>query len=239
MKTKVCSKCGRDLPLDKYGNDKKKIDGLNIYCRECVNEKSKRYRINNKDKRKETLKRYSIKNKDKIAEYNKKYLLENPDKRKETIARYYDSNKTKLKLKSKEYREENSDRVYAWNKKWKSENKDKVNIYSNRRKAKKNLLPSSFSAEQWNQVKSDFNNKCAYCGEELPLEQEHFIAVNKGGEFTINNIVPSCRCCNGSKNDKDFFLWYPEYKFYSKERKEFILTYLNYKEGSQQLKMNI
>ena len=91
--------------------------------------------------------------------------------------------------------------------------------------------------KQWNYIKGKFNNKCAYCGEEKLLEQEHFIPVNKGGEYTSNNIIPACKHCNSSKQDSNFFEWYPKQDFYSKEREEFILNHLGYKEDKQQLKI--
>lgn len=58
------------------------------------------------------------------------------------------------------------------------------------------------------QIKKYFNNRCAYCGKELPLQQDHFIALSKGGEYSKNNIVPSCQSCNGSKGAKEFETWY-------------------------------
>mgnify|MGYP003489420683 CR=1 FL=1 len=77
-------------------------------------------------------------------------------------------------------------------------------------------------------IKLEFNNKCAYCGKEKPLSQEHFVALSKGGEFTINNIIPSCQNCNSSKRATDFFEWYPKFKHYSKKREQIILKFLNY-----------
>jgi len=33
--TKVCPKCGRELPLSEFNKDKSRKDGLNVYCKEC------------------------------------------------------------------------------------------------------------------------------------------------------------------------------------------------------------
>ena len=51
---------------------------------------------------------------------------------------------------------------------------------------------------------------CAYCGEEKILHKDHFVPLSKGGEFTHNNVVPSCACCNVSKSNNDFFEWYEQ-----------------------------
>lgn len=36
METKVCSKCGRELPIDHFWKDARAKDGLNGRCVECV-----------------------------------------------------------------------------------------------------------------------------------------------------------------------------------------------------------
>ena len=103
------------------------------------------------------------------------------------------------------------------------------------RKARLHNLPSTLTTIEWQSIKSTFNNRCVYCGEEKPLVQEHFIPLSKGGEYTSNNIIPSCSFCNGSKFNKDFFKWYPKFKYYSIKREQIILKYLNYKNNNQQL----
>ena len=87
--------------------------------------------------------------------------------------------------------------------------------------------------EQWMKIKQDFNFKCAYCGEELLLTMEHFVALNKGGEYTKENIIPVCGSCNFSKCDREFEEWYHRQEFYSKKRESFIYKYLGYKHNQQ------
>ena len=71
------------------------------------------------------------------------------------------------------------------------------------------------------------------------LHQEHFIPLSKGGEYTHNNIIPACKSCNSSKQDTDFFEWYPTYEEYNEEREQFILEYLGYIEDTQQLTLEV
>jgi hypothetical protein len=70
--------------------------------------------------------------------------------------------------------------------------------------------------------------KCKQCGKEEKLTQDHFKALSNNGEYTKNNIIPACINCNSSKNDADFFAWYPKQSFYSKKQELKILKYLNY-----------
>lgn len=94
----------------------------------------------------------------------------------------------------------------------------------------------ALSESQWNRALESFNNTCAYCGaRDKRLQQEHFIPLSKGGEYTVNNIIPACSKCNRSKYNYSFFEWYPKQEFYSKEREKKILDYLNYNGEVQQL----
>lgn len=78
---------------------------------------------------------------------------------------------------------------------------------------------------------------CTKCGRDLPLSQDHFIPLSKGGEYTLNNIIPACVHCNSSKHIQSFFEWYPKYKYYSSNREKKILIFLGFKNGNQQLKI--
>ena len=42
--TKVCAKCGRELPVENFGHTKKNKNGLKSYCKECENENCRKYR---------------------------------------------------------------------------------------------------------------------------------------------------------------------------------------------------
>jgi 5-methylcytosine-specific restriction endonuclease McrA len=106
-----------------------------------------------------------------------------------------------------------------------------------RRKEAMLKLPYTLTEEQWEEIKNYFDNRCAYCGKEKPLQQEHFIPVSKGGEYTHNNIIPACGDCNFKKLNHDFFEWYPKQKSYSELRERKILNYLGYTGKTQQLRL--
>lgn len=42
IKTKKCSKCKRELPLDKFSKNNSKKDGLQCQCRDCMSVKTKK-----------------------------------------------------------------------------------------------------------------------------------------------------------------------------------------------------
>lgn len=69
METKVCTKCGRELSLSDFYNDRSKKDGKDSSCKECRKEHLEK----NKEKIKEREKEYYEKNKEKIKDYKKGY----------------------------------------------------------------------------------------------------------------------------------------------------------------------
>ncbi len=71
-----------------------------------------------------------------------------------------------------------------------------------KRIARANGLPRTFTLADWQAVLAHFDNRCAYCGQETSLHQDHFIPLSKGGPYTRDNIVPACPQCNGSKHDQ-------------------------------------
>lgn len=42
--TKVCTKCGKELPLERFGRNPRSSDGLKCYCKDCENENCRTYR---------------------------------------------------------------------------------------------------------------------------------------------------------------------------------------------------
>ena len=81
-KTKVCSCCKIEKPLEEFDICRKNKDGRQCKCKEC----RKIYRQQNKDKIRESKKRYAEENKEKLKEKHKKYYEENKG---EILVKYY------------------------------------------------------------------------------------------------------------------------------------------------------
>jgi flagellar biosynthesis GTPase FlhF len=252
-----------------FCKDKKQADGLFVYCRACREKYMKEYYNKNKEHLLKNAKEYAQKNNEHKKEYNKEYHQKNKERlnthkkeykkrttenTKESRKRYYNANKDKVKEGVRKYKQENADKVKEckkqynlkhsesikqYQKQYRLNNSEEKRIHNRKRKALKRQLLATYDNIQWEKTLKYFSDKCAYCGEEKPLIQEHFIALSKGGEYTHNNIIPACQSCNVSKYNKDFFVWYKEQSFYSKAREKKILRYLNYKNGIQQLRLII
>jgi 5-methylcytosine-specific restriction endonuclease McrA len=207
--TKICTKCGVEYPATTEFFEPWKGGRYGVYsvCRVC----RKGY---NKE---QSLKYYKL-NRDKLIKNMKEYASKNIERRIE----YYNKNKERISEKRRQYYKTDIGNQVR--------KKNKVK----RKSAFKNL-PINYTLDEWNNCLQYFNNCCSYCGSFGKLEQDHFVALSKGGEYTKNNIVSACKNCNSSKGNNNFFEWYPKQKFYSLKRERKILKYLNYKGQVQQL----
>jgi len=244
---KKCKKCGIEKPATiEYFIKSNSIRGIEATCRECHNAYNKAYRESHKEHISAYGKAYAKDNK----EYIKAYLLDNKEHIAAMAKRYNKIHEQEVSVKRSVYRQANKSEVTgkerAWykthkesiastQKKYAQNNRAKRNTDHNNYMAKRRELPCTLTTEQWGYIKEYLNNRCAYCGEEKPLAQDHFYPLSLGGEFTISNIICACKNCNSSKGPKIFAKWYPRQSFYSKEREQKIFNYLNYKNGVQQL----
>ena len=78
---------------------------------------------------------------------------------------------------------------------------------------------------EWEKVKKEFNNSCAYCGKTgVALIPEHIVPQSVLAKThpdkvdLIGNIVPACKECNGSKLRQHMQTWYHAQPFFSDER---------------------
>lgn len=79
IKTKVCTKCGRELPIEKFSKGSNK-GGLQSRCKDCVSEYMKEYAEKKKRKRKENErvefeKKYKIYTNKELAKFTPRELM--------------------------------------------------------------------------------------------------------------------------------------------------------------------
>lgn len=252
MKEKQCSICGQCLPAtpEYFFRRKGATDGLRNDCKTChtvrrrnyyqrnkeaILEKAKTYRQENADSIKASRREYYKENKEAVSLAKKKHYEENKDYYKEQFRVYREKHREALLAKDKEYNKNNRERRREYERDYYKQNPDKLRGKHNRRRSRRSGLKANLTTEQWEQICSIFSFTCAYCGQLSDLEQEHFVPLTQGGEYTQDNIIPACRSCNASKNDKDFFEWYPQQVFYTRERESRILQHLGYNKNKQSL----
>ena len=236
-KLKKCTKCGEEFPMNSQYFQPNKVckDGFFYQCKICTAKRMKKYNEKNREKILENKKKYYIENKELIIERNLAYVERNRSTISERNRIYRLKNIDAYTNRDRVYYQNNKERIIKSVMLYRRKNKDQHRINEQKRKSKMHKLPCTLTVEQWKRVVLYFNNRCAYCGREELLTHDHFFPLSGGGEYTKENIIPSCRSCNSSKGKKLFFNWYPKQDFYNKKREDRILKHLGYKGLKQQL----
>lgn len=173
------------------------------------------------DCHKSKVKKYEIENHEKLAIFRAQWAKEHPDNIKASAKKSCEKNKVVLAARNKLW--------YKRNPEW-TRNKNK------NMKAKRRGGLGKISLSEWDNCKKAFDYKCAYCGSDSPLEQEHVIPLSKNGSHAVNNVVTACRKCNGSKGTQNVWEWYIKQPFYSKKREQAIINYISEQQSTQTIK---
>lgn len=77
--------------------------------------------------------------------------------------------------------------------------------------------------QQWAALQAAWDG-CAYCGVSgVPMQKDCVQALSRGGRYTLDNIVPSCRSCNASKCNDEVTGWMRRKKL---DERSFLLRHL-------------
>lgn len=248
--TKICTKCGKELPatLEYFSSRKRNKDGLHELCKTCRTARDKTYRQEHIEQYQETTRAWKEANKERIDALNSAYAASHKARKSQTNKAWHERNREHKNAMVKQWAAKNRARrnktIIAWRennresynailRRYRLSNPEKMAMQEERRRSRKNNLPSTLTKDQWERIKNGFGNRCAYCGTSGKLAQEHFIAVANGGGYTAENIIPACQRCNSSKKDKLFGLWYSAQAFYSPEREAKILRAVGRDEAKQ------
>lgn len=205
---KRCPSCKRDRPKDEFCRHASRRDGLSAYCAECMQSKER--------KRRESAE-YVALNKKRSAAWSQAHRELQSARAKERLRLHRDEILAKRRAdyrirkgiilaQQRVYNQRHQDKVKARNAKWRAAHPEKVKeihrLNENRRRARIAGALSTLTKLQWEAILAFYDNRCAYCGRDGKLEQEHVIPVSRGGGTTAENIVPACGSCNRSKHAK-------------------------------------
>lgn len=203
MENKVCRKCNEEKDICNFNKDKKRKDGLTVYCKSCQKLMHYNYYKNNKEKLSIIKKEYWDKNKEEInlkrLEYHKIYN----SKRITT-----EEQKENKRIYSKEYEQKNKEKIKEYKKEYKKNRYKTDNLFKLKCNVR-NLINDSFRSK--NVKKIDKTEKVLGCSFEefkvyLESKFENWMTwENKGlynGDFNygwdIDHIIPSCSASNES-----------------------------------------
>lgn len=230
METKICKKCGKDLPMTReyFTIAKGNKDGFSNCCKKCRGFKNYGFSLatENKELKKQGLKKCKYCGEIKPIE---EYRMIGKTRRIEYCPDCEEIAKKQKSEYDKKYLEENKEHKKEYYNIWKKQGGQEIRrINEQTRKARKKELENTLTIDEWKECLSYFDNKCAYCGDESEgLTQDHVIPVSKGGGYTKENIIPSCKHCNSSKCNKDLEAFYECTENFTEERLRKILKWVH------------
>ena len=137
---------------------------------------------------------YQKAHEDEIKEYRDKRYKEKAEDFREEKRIYYQENVEVIKLRRKELRTLHPERFISADK-----------AQTAKKRARKLQAEGSFSADEWLELKREYNYSCLCCGRREPdicLTVDRVIPLVKGGTNRIDNIQPLCVSCNSKKHSK-------------------------------------
>lgn len=183
MNTKVCSKCGTELPAttDNFAPHKLGKYGVSAECRPCL-------RLRYADYRRRNMK--------KISANARNYHKAHPEWSKQTKKRWYEKYKDDVIQKTRQYRKDNPDYWRAGQRHWAAK-------YANRRARR---LNAGGRIGKYDVLEKYIRQRglCFYCNCDVStgFHIDHYIPLSKGGTNDPSNIVIACPSCNLEKGDK-------------------------------------
>ncbi len=186
-----------------------------------------------KEKSRQATRAHRARNREALAKRNREHLRERyATKHAEVRAKaraWVEANRERVRETDRKSRARNIERIRvreaAKQERLKRDRPEKAREYQRRADARQRLLRADVLrerdnarhkmegripgfAELWAAVLADHNHSCAYCGQSgVPLEQDHFEPLSRGGKHEIDNLVPACRRCNRSKGAKSYIVW--------------------------------
>lgn len=138
MNIKYCYKCNENKPIDAFGKNKSKKDGLSTECKSCKKLQDKMYYKNYSDKIKQSVKKYREANPKKVAQAKINCYLKNKDKYK------------KMKM---DWRKANPQKMIEYQQVYRLSNRGKTNLWlANYRATKLQATPKWFEKEKIQKV---------------------------------------------------------------------------------------
>lgn len=175
MKTKICKRCGRELPLSEFYKAKSCKDGYRNECKECFLQYYKQYQQEHKEE---------------LAEYNKQYRQDNKEEIAEQKKQYYQDNREELAEYYKQYYQTPMGRALCL-------------VRNYRRNDKKYNRGECTLTAQWIIENIFSGQKCIFCGES-DWEKLGCDRIDNSLPHTPDNVNPCCDECNTKRGKKTY-----------------------------------
>ena len=163
------------------------------------------------------------------------------EKGKDNSAIYYNANKEKIVKKAIDWNKANPEKARQKYKDYYYSEygglQERIRKHRRRVSKLKDGHTVEFNHEELRKVFTYFSCECAYCGSKNNITIDHYIALDKGGSHSVDNIVLACSFCNTSKKNRDVVTWYFKRKYFCQNRWNKIQAYINKKQEFIQLNL--
>ena len=151
---------------------------------------------------------YVEKNRQLVYQRNREYYARNRDRRNAQNKAWRRANIDRILPKERERNrakyDEDPAAVNRYNREWRKRNPEKARLYLRVSNHKRRAAAGSahWTRDEWLALLERYGGRCHYCGADGRMDADHRIPLSRGGSNTIENIVPACKSCNCSKNDR-------------------------------------
>jgi 5-methylcytosine-specific restriction endonuclease McrA len=133
--------------------------------------------------------------------YGRDWIKRNPEKARAAMRRWRAAHPEKRDANNRVYYRRHREQVLAQSAQYHRDHPEVGRARWQNYRARKRAAEGSFTATEWLALVELYGGRCAYRGEEGPLEVDHRIPLARGGSNRIENILPACRGCNAEKHD--------------------------------------
>ena len=188
---KLCNGCGEVKLRSEYHARKTRPSGIMARCKACCQS-------------------YKRANAKRILEVRRQREASQPGKKSAAGKAYYAANRDAVLARTRAHYAANKEayrkRHAAWwdnnphySREWREKNREHIQVFWHARRAKKTGAAATLTTDQWRAVIAAYGHRCAYCRKKTKLEQDHVLALARGGTHSADNVVPACRACNAHK----------------------------------------
>lgn len=201
-----------EITLSKLKNELYRVEHAKRYYKQNQEELLARVNEYNQVHRKEKRsysKQYDDTHKEQRKEYERQRYLKHKDEILARCKQWFAGHKKEKSDYDKRRYEANKEKSLAHSHKYHAEHPESSRRYRAKRRALVAEVGGSYTAEELVAKFEEFDNRCVYCGSSADLTTDHDIPISRGGDNSIDNIVPACGACNNEKHattGEEFFV---------------------------------
>lgn len=200
QKTKICSKCGEQLPVttEFFYTSRGRLNG---HCKKCHRKICAAWESRNREKRNADARAWTAKNIGKERERWRKQREADPQKRRDAVMRSYYRHQEQRQEYRRRYRQEHLEEERARDREAQRKNPERRREMVQRRRALKKATETE--KVDYKEILKRDGYVCHICGwfvDPADVAFDHVIPLAKGGTHTKNNIAVAHYSCNLKKN---------------------------------------